>query len=95
MIPLEGEYPRRRVWLDAKRLTSALRAQPQPEVALYISEPLARSLSPPRTRTLVFETILMPFVSPWPSRKRCDAFQESRHRSKGGTALQLRMERLF
>lgn len=64
MIPLEGEYPRRRVWLDAKRLTSALRAQPRSEVALYISEPLAPVALAPADPTLSFRTILMPLRQP-------------------------------
>ena len=89
VIPLEGEYPRRRVWLDARRLTSALRAQPQPEVALYVSEPLAPVAVAPADPSLSFRAILMPFVSRWPSPKRCDAVSRSRRSSKGGKALQL------
>lgn len=64
VIQLAGEYPRRRVWLDARRLTSALRAQPRPEVALYISEPLAPVALAPADPELPFRAILMPLRQP-------------------------------
>ncbi len=60
VIPLSAYHPRRRVWLDAKRLTSALRAQPVEQVALYLSEPLAPVALAPADESVAFRTILMP-----------------------------------
>lgn len=64
VIALGAEHPRRRVWLDAKRLTSALRAQPEQEVAIYLSEPLAPVALAPADESVAFRTILMPLRQP-------------------------------
>jgi len=64
VIPLAAYHPRRRVWLDAKRLQAALRAQPVEEVALYLSEPLAPVALAPADESVSFRTIVMPLRQP-------------------------------
>lgn len=64
VIALAGDHPRRRVWLDARRLLSALRAQPSPQVALYLSEPLAPVAVAPADESVQFRAILMPLRLP-------------------------------
>lgn len=59
-VQLDAEYPKRRVWLDAKRLQNALRAQPADDVALYLSEPLAPVAMAPVDESIRFRTFLTP-----------------------------------
>lgn len=60
VIHLEESHPKREVWLDATRLTAALRAQPGSQVVLWISEPLAPVAIVPVESEGSYRTILMP-----------------------------------
>ncbi len=61
VIPLSAYHPRRRVWLDAKRLTErACGPSLWEQVALYLSEPLAPVALAPADESVAFRTILMP-----------------------------------
>lgn len=63
-IALSERYPPRRVWLDARRLINALRAQPDDDLRLYVSEPLGPVAIVPATEEVAFRTILMPLRRP-------------------------------
>lgn len=60
VIHLASHHPRRRIWLDARRLVSALKAQPQEQVALYVSEPLAPVAIAPADETVKYRAVLTP-----------------------------------
>lgn len=59
-IQLKRSYPRRRVWLDAKRLVSGLRVLPSDEVMVYVSEPLAPVALAPVDPLIRFRTVVTP-----------------------------------
>jgi len=63
-VQLEAEYPKRIVWLDARRFQNALRAQPTDEVALYLSEPLAPVALLPADERIRFRSFLTPLRYP-------------------------------
>lgn len=60
VIPLAEERPPCEVWLDAERLVRSVRAQPERQVALYISEPLAPVVLAPASGAVAYRTVLTP-----------------------------------
>lgn len=60
VIQLGAELPPRQVWLDARRLTNALKAQPGNQIAVYVSEPLAPVAIIPADSDDSYRTVLMP-----------------------------------
>lgn len=60
VLQLNDDYPRRRIWLDARRMQSALKAQPTDDIVLHVSEPLAPIAISPVESDIKYRTVLTP-----------------------------------
>ncbi len=60
VVALGQTLPRREVWVDAQRLTRAISAQPEEEMAVYLSEPLAPIVLLPASKDASYRAVLTP-----------------------------------